>query len=229
MNLTNFFKIANLTAKEIALMDYFRIKEVVKKYHGDFLLTINATDGYDTFTYKELEELIAAEDTKDDVNCWRTIISAILNIDLVAQKNFYQMVTIIYRSYIFKDKDIQLLAIKETYSQFITNTFTALVLNKLFKDLIDIQSPDLLTDIPSIEKEPISFCLLLKQGYLKEKAKIKETAQNIMNEVIERSRDSEHISSDFVSSSIDYALDVFKQSYRLLDFEPKSDTIGLKT
>lgn len=226
MKLSNFFKLADLTNKEIALIDYFRIDDINDKYNGNFSLLVNAKDGYDTFSYEEIEELMTSSDSKEVVNRWRNIIAFILNVDLTAQKYFYQMISAIYRPNNI-DRLIKLDAVRACYFNFLKNTFSALVLNHLFKGLIDIKSLELLTGISIIEKEPKDYCLLLKQNYLRDKNIIVATAKSIIQEMVEYVKDDEYLSPNFISSAIDDVVDTFARSLRLLDFKGHSDTIGL--
>lgn len=228
MNLSRFLKRANLTSKEIALIDYFRTDGSVDKYNGDFSRLINAKEGYDVFSYEEIEELLSVRETRDAVNYWRNIISFILNVDLIGQKYFYQMVSIVHRPNIFENKEKQLITIRKSYFKFIENTFLAMTLNRIFKGLIEIESPLLLIEIPFVEKEPSDYCLLLKSEYLSKVDTLADKTKKTFIELTQFVKGEEYFSPSFISSAIKSTDEMFKKSYRLLDFKTYSDTIGLK-
>lgn len=228
MDLSRFLKRANLTSKEIALIDYFRTDGSVDKYNGDFSKLINAKQGYDIFTYEEIEDLLLVKETRDAVNCWRNIIAFILNIDLIGQKYYYQMVSAIHRSNIFENKEKKLIMIRESYFKFIENTFLAMTLNRIFKGLIEIQSPLLLIEIPFVEKEPSDYCLLLKNEYLSKIDILADKTKKTFIELTQFVKEDEYFSQSFISSAINSTDEMFKMSFRLLDFKTYSDTIGLK-
>ncbi len=228
MNLNNFLKIAKLTPKEIALINYFRINDVVDRYNGDFSLSVNSKDGYADYSLEEIEEMTNSYDEKIAVGRWKNIIAFVLNLDLTAEKYFYQMKSVILEKPIIVKTKVQNEYIRNCYFKFLTNAFTAMVMNRIFNSMINIKSPDLLIYIQQCERESPDFCLLLRQEYLKRKEEIVKVVKSTIQTIVDTVRDDEFISQGFITASIDSAQDYFTKSFNLIDFNDNSDTIGLK-
>ena len=205
-----------ITSKQKALIDYFRTVNLVNLNNGDIEKTINSKSGYDDFNYEELKMLMSTNgNEKEAVFMWSRIILMILNMDTSAEKYYFQTISGINVKYFFDNEEEQNYFVIKSFINYLSATFCTVLLNKIFYDLIDIQSPKYLVTISDIQKETKSnYCYLLKNIYIYKKGGIIKKAKSLLNEIVDRIKEEEYISKNIIEKFIDETDDKFM---RLLD------------
>ncbi len=214
---TKLFNIVNITPKRRAILNYLRVQYLTEKHDENIKQIINSQEGLDTFSYDEYELLVSNKNEKErkEVDEWNNIISMTLNMDISAQKYFYQTVSLIFFSPLLSAKS-RLFLIRYYYNNFLSTTFSVCLLNQIFFEQIELRSPALLDEVLILEKEAqINNCLLFRYEYLNNKKNIIKDAKEPVEEIIDIIKDYEFISSGLFNSFVDKTDQFFIRSLGL--------------
>lgn len=199
---------SDISPKKIALIRYFRIVDLVEKSGGDVTKAIKLKVSHDIFSYEESKILLSKG--KENIKVWNHIISVLLNTDTMAEKYYFQTVAGIFMNYFFENKDEQILYVRQSYFNYLCKAFSVALLNKIFYDLIDIQSPKFLITISDLEKKAKSdCCYLFRKEYFIRKKEIIKNARELIDEVANDVKSYEYISASLIDSFIDKTDQVF--------------------
>lgn len=217
MDFLKLIKIGNIPPKKKALINYFRICNSMGENY-DYSSVVNFQKEDDIFDSEEFQ-ILTSPSGKDDeeMNKWNNIISLMLRIDIVAEKYYYQTISGIYFDIKYVNKKLHNFYIRNCYFNFLFNTFTALLINQIFYDLIKLESAKLLQNIPIIEKTiNKDVCFLFRSEYLTKKLEVIKSARGPVDEIINIMKEYEFISENLMKSFIDKADNQILKSFELI-------------
>lgn len=209
MDIQSLIQSADISPKQVALIKYFKIVELAKKYDNDVDKVMEIIDKEDIFSSTESRAL-ASKNKKEDVRVWSSKISMLLNLDTIAEKYYYQTVSLIYTKRFFENANEQNELIHKCYFQYISKAFSVVTLNQLFYDLIEIQSPLYLVTISEFEQESINnCCYLFRREYQVGKDEIIKKARILIEEVAKNVERHEYISERQIDKFLNKSDQVF--------------------
>lgn len=217
MNFLKFIKIGNIPPKKKVLINYFRICNSMGENY-DYSSVVNFQKEDDIFDSEEFQ-LLTSPSSKDnkEMDKWNNVISLMLRIDIVAEKYYYQTISGIYLDLKFDNRKPHFFYIRNCYFNFLYSTFTVLLINQIFYDLIKVESPELLRNIPVIEKTiNRDTCFLFRKEYLIQKSEIIKNARGPVDEMIDIMKEYEFISENLMKSFIDKADKHILTSFELI-------------
>ena len=200
---------ADISPKQAALMKYFKVVDLVKKYDNDVDKVMERIDKEGIFSYAELR-VLAKKNKTEDLRVWSSKISMLLNLDTIAEKYYYQTISLIYTKRFFENANEQNELIHKCYFQYLSKAFSVVTLNQLFYDLIEIQSPLYLVTISEFEQESINnCCYLFRIEYQMRKDEIIKKARRLIEEVADNVARHEYISERQIDKFLDKSDQVF--------------------
>ena len=140
----DFLKLIKIGYIPKVLINYFRVGNSIGENY-DYSSIVNFKKEDDIFDSEEFE-LMTSPSGKDneEKDKWNNIISLMLRIDIVAEKYYYQTISEIYLDLKYDNRKIHFFYIRNCYFNFLFNTFTVLIMNQIFYDLVKLESPKLL-------------------------------------------------------------------------------------
>ena len=217
MDFLKLIKIGNIPPKKKVLINYFRVGNSIGENY-DYSSIVNFKKEDDIFDSEEFE-LMTSPSGKDneEMDKWNNIISLMLRIDIVAEKYYYQTISEIYIDLKYDNRKIHFFYIRNCYFNFLFNTFTVLIMNQIFYDLVKLESPKLLQNIPVIEKTIIKdACYLFRKEYQLKKSEVIKSARGPIDEIINIMKEYEFISENLMKSFIDKADNQILKSFQLI-------------
>ncbi|MFA5770655.1 MAG: hypothetical protein WC894_04150 [Patescibacteria group bacterium] len=217
MDFIKLIKIGNIPPKKKVLINYFRICNSMGENY-DYSSVVNFQKEDDIFDSEEFQ-LLTSPSGKDNVEMdkWNNIISLMLRIDIVAEKYYYQTISEIYLDLKFNYRKLHFFYIRNCYFNYIFNTFTVLLINQIFYDLIKVESPELLRNIPVIEKTiNKDTCFLFRNEYLTKKSEVIKNARGPVDEIINIMKEYEFISENLMKNFIDKVDNQILKSFELI-------------
>ena len=209
MDIQALIQSADISPKQAALMKYFKVVDLVKKYDNDVDKVMERIDKEGIFSYAELR-VLAKKNKTEDLRVWSSKISMLLNLDTIAEKYYYQTISLIYTKRFFENANEQNELIHKCYFQYLSKAFSVVTLNQLFYDLIEIQSPLYLVTISEFEQESINnCCYLFRIEYQMRKDEIIKKARRLIEEVADNVARHEYISERQIDKFLDKSDQVF--------------------
>lgn len=216
LNIKKLLKMGVISPKKKALINYFRISNSCgENYDINAIIDFKNDDNiYDSEEF----EMLTSPSGKDniEVDKWNNIISLIVRIDIVAEKYYYQTTSEIFFDTISTSIKQQHLHIHDYYFNYLFNTFSVLLLNQIFFNVIKLESPNLLSNIPLIEKYVHEdVCFLFIDEYIFKKSEVIKRAREPVNQITNIMKEYEFISENLMKSFIDKADNLILKSFGL--------------